>query len=130
VKHDRSGIEARGAVPDETVVSFPFARTYAEKRDKRYRTTISPDIEAVNEVASLRELKEKLSDLPDVEKSALVHVQRVAPALVDDEHLLIFLRVDGFDVAVSCLFDAFALNCRICSSPFSIDTCLLRPLFS
>ena len=29
-----------------------------------------------------------------------MHVQRVAPALVDDAHFLIFLRGEGFDVEV------------------------------
>ena len=53
------------------------------------------------EAASLRELKEQLSDVPHEEKSALVHVQRVAPELVDDDHVLCFLRGERFDVRVS-----------------------------
>lgn len=66
--------------------------------------TISPEVKDAVEAASVSVLKEKLADIPHDEKSALVHVQRVAPALVNDNHLLIFLRHKGFDVDVSCLF--------------------------
>jgi len=60
--------------------------------------TISPEVKDAVEAASVSVLKEKLADIPHDEKSALVHVQRVAPALVNDNHLLIFLRHKGFDV--------------------------------
>ena len=66
----------------------------------RRRPTL-PAAEA--EAASIRALKEALSNLPHDKKSALVHVQRVAPALVDDAHFLIFLREVGFYVKVSRL---------------------------
>ena len=49
----------------------------------------------------LNVVKEKLSNIPHDEKSALVHVQRIRPELVDDEHILQFLRVENFDVDVS-----------------------------
>ena len=49
----------------------------------------------------LNVVKEKLSNIPHDEKFALVHVQRIRPELVDDEHILQFLRVENFDVDVS-----------------------------
>ena len=62
---------------------------------------VSPEVKAAVEAASLRALKKKLEGTSHDEKSALAYVQRVAPALVDDDHLLIFLRHRGFDVDVS-----------------------------
>ena len=52
------------------------------------------------EAASLRAVKEALSNLPRGINSELVHVQRMAPELVDDDHLVIFLRGANFDVEV------------------------------
>ena len=46
-------------------------------------------------------LKAALIDLPRDKKSELAHVQSVAPSLVNDEHLLLFLRGEDFDVEVS-----------------------------
>lgn len=57
------------------------------------------------ETAALRALKEELSNIPHDEKSALVHVQRIQPDLVDDDHLVSFLRVEKFDVDVSVFDD-------------------------
>lgn len=52
-------------------------------------------------VESLRALKAVLSDLPHEDLAALAHVQRLRPELVDDGHLLRFLRAEGFDPRVS-----------------------------
>ena len=49
----------------------------------------------------LHAVKEKLSNIPHEEKSALVHVQRIRPELVDDKHILQFLSVENFNVDVS-----------------------------
>ena len=49
----------------------------------------------------LHAVKEKLSNIPHDEKSALVHVQRISPEMVNDEHIMRFLRVENFDVDVS-----------------------------
>ena len=60
----------------------------------------------------LHAVKEKLSNIPHDEKSALVHVQRIHPELADDEHILQFLRVENFDVDVSyiCVYILYVVN--------------------
>lgn len=68
--------------------------------DKSDATAQRPTSPAA-ETALLRALKEALSKLPHGDKSELVHVQRVAPDLVGDDHLLIFLRGEEFDVEVN-----------------------------
>ncbi|KAL9178260.1 hypothetical protein ACHAXT_001804 [Thalassiosira profunda] len=47
---------------------------------------------------ALRALKEALANVPHEEKASLVHAQRLAPGLVDDEHLRGFLWAENFDV--------------------------------
>ena len=42
------------------------------------------------------------------EKTALAHVQRVNPALADDDHMMGFLRAEQFDVGVSSAY----INCN------------------
>ena len=96
---------------ENSCACFPFAHPQDERNKKM---AVSPSSSTVSEeaqhlispaveTASLRELKDELSNMPHDEKSALVHVQRVAPNLVDDDHLLVFLRGEDFDVNVSCL---------------------------
>lgn len=51
--------------------------------------------------SALREFKDRLCNVPHGKKSALVHVQRIRPDLVDNEHILRFLRVEDFNVGVS-----------------------------
>ena len=95
------------AADDDDGARFPFARPRGEgageegggHRPAETHRPASPEAE----VALLRALKEALSDLPHGEESALDRVRRVAPELVDDDHLLIFLRGEGFDVEVDCL---------------------------
>lgn len=53
------------------------------------------------ETAALCQLKAELAILPDHLKSELVHAQRVAPDLVDDEHLSKFLHAENFNCEVS-----------------------------
>lgn len=53
------------------------------------------------EAAALRALKEEVACIPHENKSALVHAQRMSPDLVDDDHLLSFLRFENLDVDVS-----------------------------
>ena len=59
------------------------------------------DEEQSPNLLGLHAVKEKLSIIPHEEKSALVHVQRIRPELVDDEHIMQFLRVENFNVDVS-----------------------------
>ena len=54
-----------------------------------------------SETAALCQLKAELAIIPDHEKSELVHAQRVAPDLVDDEHLSKFLHAENFNCEVS-----------------------------
>ena len=96
---------------EDNSASFPFAHPQDESTNKEAVSSststkseeakhlLSPDAEA----AYLRVLKDELSNMPHDEKSALVHVQRVASNLVDDNHLLIFLRREDYDAHVSCL---------------------------
>ena len=49
----------------------------------------------------LCQLKAELAILPDHLKSELVHAQRVAPDLVDDEHLSKFLHAENLNCEVS-----------------------------
>ena len=85
---------------EEDGACFPFARPQGDSEEKAHHRPASPEAE----ITLLRALKEALSNLPHRKKSELVHVQRVAPGLVDDDHLLIFLRGEGFDVEVGCVF--------------------------
>ena len=83
---------------DQHGAYFPFAALPNE--DHNGKTTprpTSPETEA----AFLPVLKEALSNLPNDKNSELVHVQQVAPDLVDDDHLLIFLRWGDFNVEVN-----------------------------
>ena len=56
------------------------------------------------ETAALCQLKAELAIIPDHLKSELVHAQRVAPDLVDDEHLSKFLHAENFICEVSYAF--------------------------
>ena len=50
---------------------------------------------------AIHAVKVHLSNIPHEEKSAIVHVQHVRPELVNDKHILQFLRVEKFDINVS-----------------------------
>ena len=83
---------------DQHGAYFPFAAHPNEDHNgKTPPRPTSPETEA----AFLPVLKEALSDLPHDKKSELVHVQQVAPDLVNDDHLLIFLRWGDFNVEVN-----------------------------
>lgn len=62
---------------------------------------------AETEAVALRELKRELANVSHDEKSSLVHAQRVAPELIDDRHLLRFVRAEDYDVNVRCLPSSF-----------------------
>lgn len=51
----------------------------------------------------LNQLKCRLSDTPHELKAAYAHAQRVNSKIVDDDHLLLFLEYDNFDVEVRIL---------------------------
>ena len=65
---------------------------------------------------ALRAMKVVLSNMPHEEKAALVHVQRVRPELVNDEHLSGFLHAEEYDASVSLgemLQGCFCTSCNI-----------------
>ena len=53
------------------------------------------------ESIALQQLKEKLDATPLESKSSLVYAQQVNVDLVNDDHLLLFLYAEGFNVDVS-----------------------------
>ena len=64
-------------------------------------TSVEAEIgERIDTHEALRALKDELSNIPHDEKSAFVHVQRVRPELVNDEHYMGFLTVEKFDIGV------------------------------
>jgi len=96
---------------DSGTTSFPFAHLHDVINDNNYMSTASPSSANClhSEEASLSEvettalhaLKEELSSIPHEEKSSLVHVQRVQPDLVDDNHMIRFLQAEDFDVKLA-----------------------------
>ena len=75
-------------------------------------TSVEGEIgERIDTQEALRALKDELSNIPHDEKSAFVHVQRVRPELVNDEHYIGFLTVEKFDIGVRtyCLLYIHAL---------------------
>ena len=70
--------------------------TSSSKRKRSERT-----VNADNISTAIHTVKVHLSNIPHEEKSAFVHVQRVRPELVNDEHIQQFLRVENFDTKVS-----------------------------
>lgn len=129
--------------PHASVTYFPFidqtcarnAQEQDEKHDmldeylslsnKRKRS--ERNVNADNVSTAIHTVKIHLSNIPHDEKSAFVHVQRVCPELVNDKHILQFLRVENFDTNVSyklyCNIQ-FALPVRLVSSGILIHlTC-------
>ena len=53
------------------------------------------------EEAALQQLKEKLDATPLESKSSLVYAKQVNADLVNDDHLLLFLYAESFNVDVS-----------------------------
>mmetsp|Transcript_26827 Transcript_26827/g.48399 ORF Transcript_26827/g.48399 Transcript_26827/m.48399 type:complete len:133 (+) Transcript_26827:146-544(+) len=96
---------------DSCTASFPFAHLHDEINDNHYGATASPSSAnclhsegaSLSEVetSALHALKEELSRIPHEEKSSLVHVQRVQPDLVDDDHMISFLHSEDFDVSLA-----------------------------
>lgn len=70
---------------------------------------------------AIHAVKGHLSNIPHEEKSAIVHVQHVRPELVNDKHILQFLRVEKFDINVSygvCIRPVCLQNSiELCISP-------------
>ena len=88
------------------VAAYPFL----SKGGGHNNDTISRSIDKPSSVhehqldtgtAALCQLKAKLAIIPDHLKSELVLAQRVAPDLVDDEHLSKFLHAENFNCEVS-----------------------------
>ena len=60
-----------------------------------------PPLTAQFVTVSLQQLKEKLANVEQADKSSLVYAQKVSADLVNDDHLLGFLYAEKFDIDVS-----------------------------
>lgn len=67
-------------------------------------STVVKEYSSETQLYALRELRERLCDIPHDEKSAFTYVERTQPHLVNDEHLLGFLRVEEFNIDVRFLY--------------------------
>lgn len=93
------------------VAWYPFSKKKEEVNNKNvlflqshdddessslHRQQVSQDVET-----GLRQLKAELASIPDDMKVSFVHAQRIAPDLVNDEHLSAFLYAEKFNTEVS-----------------------------
>ena len=77
----------------------PFAQPDIDDED--YDDCYNVRKSTEEEQAALQQLKEKLDGTPLESKSSLVYAQQVNVDLVNDDHLLLFLYAEGFNVDVS-----------------------------
>ena len=93
-------------------MSLPFVPPHESYSDRKTPASSQPPSSAgvsgwedapppEPKAAALLALKEALATVPHDEKSSLVHAQRIKPDLVDDDHLMGFLEVEGLNVNVS-----------------------------
>ena len=82
------------------VAAYPFLSKGGGHNSSISRSIDKPS-SVHTETAALCQLKAELAIIPDHLKSELVHAQRVAPDLVDDEHLSKFLHAENFNCEVS-----------------------------
>ena len=84
------------------VTAYPFLSKGGGHNSSISRSIGKPSsVHKHTETAALCQLKAELAIIPDHLKSELVHAQRVAPDLVDDEHLSKFLHAENFHCEVS-----------------------------
>jgi hypothetical protein len=84
------------------VTAYPFLSKGGGHNSSISRSIDKPSsVHEHTETAALCQLKAELAIIPDHLKSELVHAQRVAPDLVDDEHLSKFLHAENFNCEVS-----------------------------
>jgi len=77
--------------------SKPFAQPNIDDDYNDYNIRKSTE----EEETALQHLKEKLDATPLEPKSSLVYAKQVNADLVNDDHLLLFLYAEGFNVDVS-----------------------------
>ena len=82
-----------------TYYSKPFAQPNIN--DDEYDDCYNIRKSTEEEGTALQQLKEKLDATPLESKSSLVYAQQVNVDLVNDDHLLLFLYAEGFNVDVS-----------------------------
>lgn len=82
-----------------TYYSKPFAQPDIDDDD--YDDCYNIRKSAEEESIALQQLKEKLDATPLESKSSLVYAQQVNVDLVNDDHLLLFLYAESFNVDVS-----------------------------
>ena len=82
-----------------TYYSKPFAQPNIDDED--YDDCYNRRKSTEEEQAALQQLKEKLDATPLESKSSLVYAKQVNADLVNDDHLLLFLYAEGFNVDVS-----------------------------
>ena len=81
-----------------TYYSKPFAQpNIDDDYDDCYNIRKSVEEESI----ALQQLKEKLDATPLESKSSLVYAKQVNADLVNDDHLLLFLYAESFNVDVS-----------------------------
>jgi len=83
----------------------PFAKSNQEEADEKDDDNDEIDIPPLTTqfvAVSLQQLKEKLANVEQADKSSLAYAQQVSTTdLVNDDHLLGFLYVEKFDIDVS-----------------------------
>lgn len=82
-----------------TYYSKPFAQPNIDDED--YDDCYNRRKSTEEEETALQQLKEKLDATPLESKSSLVYAKQVNADLVNDDHLLLFLYAEGFNVDVS-----------------------------
>ena len=106
-------------IPNDGCSSFPFAQPNERAKDDTDAvglTSLPTNTDTDTESKALHSLKLALSNIPHEEKSALVHAQRTESGLVNDDHLLSFLRVEDFDINVRDLGQSGDLSSLISNS--------------
>jgi len=101
-----------------TYCSKPFAQPNIDDED--YEDCYNIRKSTSEEVTTLQQLKEKLDATPLESKSSLVYAQQVNVDLVNDDHLLLFLYAEGFNVDVS----VYCCNCLPVQSYTSDPACI------
>jgi len=92
-------IKHTNTIMTSTYCSKPFAQPNID--DDKYDDCYNIRKTLEEEETALQQLKEKLDKTPLESKSSLVYAQQANVELVNDDHLLLFLYAEGFNVDVS-----------------------------